>query len=249
MNPHHLHHSPFTMHLLAPCQAQLSNVMKFIRILVLRLHTPMCKAAAATAAEAQLDEAPELSAGGGAADDDDNDWWARGGNDDDDDGDDDDDDDDDDDGGGPAPSPEAVTARAALRRRLAGAVSYECGERLGQRLLQVSLLGVRMRYQRLGVGTRLFKTLLSGEASNDRPDAAIAWADTRALCFFKRHGFTEDPILNSRYREISAPWARSTLMSTRARVPALRCMLHPRKAAMSLRGVRSRGDGRGCDVA
>ena len=110
-------------------------------------------------------------------------------------------------------------ARALMKRRLAGAVCYEEGERLGERLIQVSLLGVRLRYQRLGVATRLLRVLLSGEASDQRPEAAIAWADTRAIPFFKRHGFAEDPLLNARYREISAPWARSTLMSAQLAPP------------------------------
>ena len=114
---------------------------------------------------------------------------------------------------------EVHSAAVGLRQRLAGAVSYEDGERLGQRLLQVSLLGVRLRYQRSGVGARLLRTLLNGEASPGRPEAAIVWADTRAVPFFKRHNFTDDPILNSRYREISKPWARSTLMSTQLPPP------------------------------
>ena len=104
-------------------------------------------------------------------------------------------------------------ARALMKKRVAGAVCYEMGERLGEKLIQVSLLAVRIRYQRLGVGSRLIRAVLSGEASIEKPEAALAWADTRAIPFFKRHGFTDDPLLNARYREISQPWARSTLMS------------------------------------
>ena len=116
-------------------------------------------------------------------------------------------------------TPEELAARAKLRRRLAGTVSYEQGERLGQRLVQVSLLGCRLRYQKLGVGSRLVRTLLSGDASAEKPEAGIVWADSGAIPFFKRHGFCDDPILNSRYREITAPWARSTLMSVQLPPP------------------------------
>ena len=52
------------------------------------------------------------------------------------------------------------TAVATLRRRLVGVVSYEVGQRLGQRLLQVGLLGVRIRFQQSGVGSRLLRPLL-----------------------------------------------------------------------------------------
>ena len=114
-------------------------------------------------------------------------------------------------------TPEEVAARRERRRlerrRLAGALSYEQGEHFGQHLVQVSLLGCRLRYQKLGVGSRLVGTLLKGEATAERPEAGIVWADTGAIPFFRRHGFNDDPILCSRYREIVAPWARSTLMS------------------------------------
>ena len=99
--------------------------------------------------------------------------------------------------------------RSAMRRRLAGAVSFKYSEVLGRRLLQVSLLGVRMRYQRLGIGSRLLQTLLGGKpccddegdrqselaSSISSVDVALAWADRRALAFFRRHGFSDEPLL------------------------------------------------------
>ena len=86
--------------------------------------------------------------------------------------------------------------------------------------MQVSLIGVRLRYQRLGAASRLLRTLLNGEAiGSGRPEAALAWADEGAIDFFRRHGFTQDPMLNARYREVSAPWARSTLMSAQLPPP------------------------------
>ena len=109
-------------------------------------------------------------------------------------------------------------------------MSYEYGNRLGQRLVQVSLLGVRLKYQRFGVGAKLVRALvtaagfepgppllfslrrrarqlrglqsdapqLEGEATPERPEAAIAWADHRAVPFFRRFGFNDDKILCSR---------------------------------------------------
>ena len=66
-------------------------------------------------------------------------------------------------------TPEEAAARCEQRRlerrRLAGALSYEQGEHFGQHLVQVSLLGCRLRYQKLGVGSRLVGTLLKGEAT------------------------------------------------------------------------------------
>ena len=122
-------------------------------------------------------------------------------------------------------------AVATLRRRLVGVVSYEVGQRLGQRLLQVGLLGVRIRFQQSGVGSRLLKPLLQQrceEALTLAPalalttakaltrtrceegalDAAVVFADHRAVPFFKKHGFSDDPMLNARYAEVRPPWTR-----------------------------------------
>ena len=150
--------------------------------------------------------------------------------------DDDDDDDDDDNGdededesdedeagddeeGRPEPTDEAhYAAVATLRRRLVGAISYELGQRLGQRLLQVGVLGVRIRFQKCGVGGRLLRPLLQ-QRWEEALDAAVVFADRRAVPFFKKHGFNDDPMLNARYKEVLEPWERSELMSQQLAPP------------------------------
>ena len=37
----------------------------------------------------------------------------------------------------------------------------------------------------------------------------MVFADHRAVPFFKKHGFSDDPMLNARYAEVLEPWARS----------------------------------------
>ena len=123
-------------------------------------------------------------------------------------------------------------AVATLRRRLVGVVSYEVGKRLGQRLLQVGLLGVRIRFQQSGVGSRLLRPLLQQRCAEALTlsldlaltptltpakaptltrceegalDAAVVFADHRAVPFFKKHGFSDDPMLNARYAEVRQP--------------------------------------------
>lgn len=115
--------------------------------------------------------------------------------------------------------PAGEAAQQGLGCRLVGAVSYEFGEKLGHGVMQVSLLGVQLRYQRLGVASRLLRTLLCGEGSCKRPDVALTWADAGAVSFFRRHGFVDDPLMNARWREVSVPWARSTLMSAQLTPP------------------------------
>jgi hypothetical protein len=114
-----------------------------------------------------------------------------------------------------APRPGAFTPVAGL----VGALSFEQGSRLGQDLLQVGVVGVDIRFQHAGVGGQLLRAVLSGQATSGRPDAAIVWADLKAVLFFRRHGFDDDLILNARYKDISDEWARSILMSVQAAHP------------------------------
>ena len=109
---------------------------------------------------------------------------------------------------------ETITPLLPELGRIVGALSFETMARYGNEIVQVSLLGVNIDYQKLGVGSRLLNALLRGEATSDRPTAAIAWADHNAVPFFQRHGFDNDAILCSRYRMISEPWERSILMAT-----------------------------------
>ncbi|KAL3902891.1 MAG: hypothetical protein SGPRY_011884, partial [Prymnesium sp.] len=134
-------------------------------------------------------------------------------------------------------------------RRMVGCISFEFGFRAGQALVQVprasvpsrppssfccppiysvragscssqvSLLAVKLKYQRQGVGRKLLRAVLEGEAMAERPQAAIAWVDRRAIQFYRGFGFSDDPILCSRYRLLSEPWERSTLMSVQLPPP------------------------------
>lgn len=218
MAPEHTEHAVALVHHVLP-SLRLSFLRRFIRnkdvhTLVLLLPEELLSKGDGSKEDARSDEEDE----GDAEDEGDEEEDAEDDESEDDDG---DSDDEAEEGGGSkracegaTKTPEEAAAYALMRRRIAGVVSYECGERLGQRLLQVSLLAVRIRYQRLGVASKLVRSLLNGEAASfGRPDAAIAWADARAIDFFKRHGFSDDPMLNARYREVSAPWNRATLMS------------------------------------
>eukprot|EP00741_Cyanophora_paradoxa_P012043 tig00020592_g11638.t1 len=98
------------------------------------------------------------------------------------------------------------------KARLVGAISYEFVENsLGVRLLQISLIGTRTKYQALGVGARLMDTVKNMRCVGTY-DVIITYADHSAVGFFKRHGFTDDAILASRFKGLTDKWDQSVLM-------------------------------------
>ena len=50
--------------------------------------------------------------------------------------------------------------------------------------------------------------LLQQRCEDGALDAAVVFADRRAVPFFKKRGFNDDPILNARYAEVLEPCAR-----------------------------------------
>jgi len=79
------------------------------------------------------------------------------------------------------------------------------------RILQVTLIGTRTKYQTLGVGGRLLETVKNPTVAGEY-DVLITYADHSAVPFFKRHGFTDDVILASRFRTLTDKWDQSILM-------------------------------------
>ncbi|XP_062509901.1 uncharacterized protein LOC134186012 isoform X2 [Corticium candelabrum] len=99
-----------------------------------------------------------------------------------------------------------------IESRLAGAASIE--RLVGkdeQGVLQLSLIAVRKRYRRRGLGRRLLnmvkETSISGNCSS-----IIAYVDHAALQFFRKHGFTDDVIISSKFKHIAEHWENSTFM-------------------------------------
>ncbi|KAG9393999.1 hypothetical protein J8273_4599 [Carpediemonas membranifera] len=100
-----------------------------------------------------------------------------------------------------------------FKDRLVAAISFELVPNTlvpKEKLYQLSLLGVRTRFQQLGLGRRLVVTLkdLIDQTSGD---TLIVFAGIDAVPFFSRNGFIEDPILTARYTFMPT-WADSSLM-------------------------------------
>ncbi len=96
---------------------------------------------------------------------------------------------------------------------ICGAISYEIvpnGLKPVTTLYQLSLIGVRTKFQALGLGRRLVTTL-KDMVSACNGDALVTYAGVDAMPFFGRNGFLDDPILTARYSFLPS-WAESRLM-------------------------------------
>ncbi|GKT36551.1 hypothetical protein ADUPG1_009496 [Aduncisulcus paluster] len=78
-------------------------------------------------------------------------------------------------------------------------------------IIQLLYIGVRSRYQSLKIGRKLVK-LVQRFAKNRKNDAFIVWAGLDAENFFRRCGFSRDPILTHRYIDIDDDWTDSVCM-------------------------------------
>lgn len=110
----------------------------------------------------------------------------------------------------------AEAAAVRLKHRVVGAASWEMVPepqcpRGSERVLQLTLIGVRTKFQSCGLGAQLIRRALSPRLSGLH-DATIAFADHDAVPFFRRHGFSDDAILTSRFRAVADAWDQSVLM-------------------------------------
>ncbi|XP_077981958.1 uncharacterized protein LOC144436965 [Glandiceps talaboti] len=83
--------------------------------------------------------------------------------------------------------------------------------RPGEKVLQIDLLGVRKRYRKFGLGKFLLQNLKDPSVVGHY-DAIVVYADHSAVSFFAHYGYTDDIVLNSKYKDLADNWTNSTLM-------------------------------------
>ena len=105
------------------------------------------------------------------------------------------------------------TAGVTFRQRLLAAASWEhIDNPLGLQLMQLTLVGTRLKYQGFGLAHRLLAVLKDPDIMGQF-DGIVVWAGVDARPWFERQGFTADRILNARYEKFLETWEDSTLMS------------------------------------
>ncbi|XP_002120688.2 uncharacterized protein LOC100181199 [Ciona intestinalis] len=93
-----------------------------------------------------------------------------------------------------------------VEHRLIGCSTFERSyEKPGQRVLQLTLVGVRKKYRGVGVGGFMMKQLHDATITGGY-DVIVVNADHNAVDFFEKEGFSDDVILNSQYSDIGDVW-------------------------------------------
>eukprot|EP01137_Pigoraptor_chileana_P000504 Opistho-2@36810 len=108
-----------------------------------------------------------------------------------------------------------ASQQVGIESRLLGALTLEQvlhAQPGTGRVMQITLLGVRPKFRRHGIGGRLIG-MVKDPLVVGAYDAMITYADNGATFFFQKHHFKADTILNLRYVSLIERWDNSVLMS------------------------------------
>ncbi|XP_078068138.1 uncharacterized protein LOC144493110 [Mustelus asterias] len=104
-------------------------------------------------------------------------------------------------------------AAIGIEARIVAALSYVRSiTKSGDRVVQLMLLSTRKRYRGCGVGHYLMQ-ILQDPAVVGKYDAIVTHADSNAVKFFTHCGFSNDVMLNNKFKEFEGDWTYATLMS------------------------------------
>ncbi|XP_078525908.1 uncharacterized protein LOC144798761 isoform X2 [Lissotriton helveticus] len=99
-----------------------------------------------------------------------------------------------------------------IESRIVAAMTYQRSTlNSKERVIKLSLLSTRKRYRGYGVGQYIVK-LLQDPSLVGLYDAIVTHADSGAVKFFTRCGFSDDIVLNSKFKEFEDDWTNTTMM-------------------------------------
>nr|XP_015223710.1 PREDICTED: uncharacterized protein LOC107080011 isoform X1 [Lepisosteus oculatus]XP_015223711.1 PREDICTED: uncharacterized protein LOC107080011 isoform X1 [Lepisosteus oculatus] len=108
---------------------------------------------------------------------------------------------------------EIPPAAVGVESLIVAAATYEMKRlKTREKVLQLALLSTRKKYRGCGVGRYLLE-LLKDQSISGSYDALLVHADSEAVQFFSHCGFTNDILLNSKFRELEDDWTNTTMMS------------------------------------
>jgi ribosomal protein S18 acetylase RimI-like enzyme len=100
----------------------------------------------------------------------------------------------------------------AIENRLVAATTFEkTFVKPGDRVVHLTLIAVRRRYRKCNIGEYLLSQVKNVSVVG-KYDAVVVHADNSAIGFFTKYGFTDDVVLNSRWRELAEQYTQCTLM-------------------------------------
>ncbi|XP_075045025.1 uncharacterized protein LOC142104325 isoform X2 [Mixophyes fleayi] len=109
----------------------------------------------------------------------------------------------------PDPTPDSIGIECCL---VAALTFKKCTAKSKEKILEVTLLSTRRRYRNCGVATYLIK-LLKDVSLVGFYDAIVTHADSHAVDLFERCDFSDDVILNNKFRDLEYEWVNTTTMS------------------------------------
>eukprot|EP00753_Platysulcus_tardus_P015929 PLAT5341.2.p1 GENE.PLAT5341.2~~PLAT5341.2.p1 ORF type:complete len:413 (-),score=151.30 PLAT5341.2:315-1418(-) len=80
------------------------------------------------------------------------------------------------------------------------------------RCAEIVLIGVKPRWQSHGCGQRLVSMLVDRDGAERDFQRLLVFSDKRTSNWFKRIGFTDDPVITGRYRKFTDEWEGSVLL-------------------------------------
>ncbi|XP_062613962.1 uncharacterized protein LOC134275707 isoform X1 [Saccostrea cucullata] len=98
-----------------------------------------------------------------------------------------------------------------IENRIIGSITFEKKYINKDRVIHLTLLSVRKRYRKFGIGKYLLQQILEPEVVGHY-DAIVVHADNGAVDFFQKFGFSDDIVLNSRWSELAEQFTNCTLM-------------------------------------
>ncbi|XP_022250621.1 uncharacterized protein LOC106466848 isoform X2 [Limulus polyphemus] len=103
--------------------------------------------------------------------------------------------------------------QVGMENRVMAAATFQKNYRIpGSKVVSLILLSVRKKFRKCGLGNFLLEKLKSPSVVGPY-DALVVRANNSTVQFFIKNGFTDDIILNSKFREVDESWNDCTLMT------------------------------------
>ncbi|XP_022241330.1 uncharacterized protein LOC106459192 [Limulus polyphemus] len=106
-----------------------------------------------------------------------------------------------------------LPTQVGMEHKLIASVTFQKNYRIpGAKIVYLSFLAVRKKFRKRGLGSFLLQKLKNPSLVGPY-DALVVRSENSTLQFFRKNGFTDDIILNSKFRDVDEGWENSTLIS------------------------------------
>ncbi|XP_076341442.1 uncharacterized protein LOC143241978 [Tachypleus tridentatus] len=103
--------------------------------------------------------------------------------------------------------------QVGMEHKLIASATFQKNYRIpGAKIVYLSFLAVRKKFRKRGLGSFLLKKLKTPSLVGPY-DALVVRSENSTLQFFRKNGFTDDIILNSKFRDVDEGCDNSTLIS------------------------------------